>query len=178
MRANRRLALNKLPGELYGAFEGNIDRTKQQVPSSSDLALDILMWVHLAEKPLHVNELLESLALKIGDGYLNTDHFPSRQSRLDCCLGLVIVEEETSTVCLVHLSLQAYLHSRGEYCFKHGHEHTVKAYLTYLRLDLITASLVTNKNALLGDFPFLDYTACQWGYHMGDHVRGKIYRKS
>ncbi|KAF3174027.1 hypothetical protein TWF751_005167 [Orbilia oligospora] len=164
-KANRRSALNKLPGELYKAFESTIDRIVRQSRSSSDLALDILMWTHLAERPLNVNELFDALAVKIGDKDLDTDNFPSRQSWLDCCLGLVIVDEETSTVRLVHFSLQEYLHTRGEYYFNRGHDRIAKTCLTYLCFDRILASPASDGDVLLRNFPFLDYAASQWEHH-------------
>ncbi|KAF3271318.1 hypothetical protein TWF217_005716 [Orbilia oligospora] len=150
---------------LYKAFESTIDRIVRQSRSSSDLALDILMWTHLAERPLNVNELFDALAVKIGGKDLDTDNFPSRQSWLDCCLGLVIVDEVTSTVRLVHFSFQEYLHTRGEYYFNRGHERIAKPCLTYLCFDRILASPASDGDVLLRNFPFLDYAASQWGHH-------------
>ncbi|KAK6531048.1 hypothetical protein TWF281_007875 [Arthrobotrys megalospora] len=165
-KANRRSALNKLPTELYEAFGDTIERIRRQSRSSSDLAMDILMWAYLAERPLHVNEFFEALAVKLGDKNLDTDNFPSRQSWLDCCLGLVIVDEETSTVRLVHFSLQEYLNSRRKDLFKDGHDRIAKTCLTYLCFDCIADPPVVDTDELLRNFPFLDYAACQWGHHI------------
>ncbi|KAF3909927.1 Ankyrin-3 [Dactylellina cionopaga] len=128
--------------------------------------MNILMWAYLAERPLHVNEVFDALAVKLGDKNLDTDNFPSQQSWLDCCLGLVIVDEETSTVRLVHFSLQEYLRSQCEDLFKDGHDRIAKTCLTYLCFENITASPVMSTKELLGKFPFLDYAACQWGHHI------------
>ncbi|KAK6331278.1 hypothetical protein TWF730_004365 [Orbilia blumenaviensis] len=65
-KANRRSALDKLPAELYEAFGNTIERIRRQSQSSSSLAMDILMWAHLAERPLRVNEFLDALAVKLG----------------------------------------------------------------------------------------------------------------
>ncbi|KAF3229757.1 hypothetical protein TWF106_000145 [Orbilia oligospora] len=174
-KADRRSALDKLPEELSDAFDNTMDRIKRQSRAYSGLALKILMWVHLAQRPLHIDELFDALAVKIGDKALNTDNFPSQQSWLDCCLGLVVMDEETSTFRLVHFSFGEYLQAQGDSSyFQDGHDRIAKTCLTYLCFDRVATpqtadtKLVTRLDTkqLLADFPFLDYAACQWGHHL------------
>ncbi|KAK6544659.1 hypothetical protein TWF694_001347 [Orbilia ellipsospora] len=168
-KTKRRTALVKLPTKLYEAFGNIVERIRQQSQSSSALAMDILMWAHLAERPLRISEFLDALAVKLGDKNLDIDNFPSRQSWLDCCLGLVITDEETSTVRLVHFSLQEYLHSQRGDLFKKGHERIAKTCLTYLCFDNITTSPILDKedlDELAKKYSFLGYAASQWGHHI------------
>ncbi|KAF3917571.1 Inversin [Arthrobotrys entomopaga] len=165
-KTKRRLALEKLPTELYSAFDNTIERIRQQSQSYSTLATDILMWAHLAFRPLYINELLNALAIKSGDKDLDIDNLPSQQSWLECCLGLVVIDEENFTVRLVHFSLQEYLHSQRRDLFEKGHERIAKTCLTYLCFDSITAGPTIYTKEMSRRFPFLAYAARQWTHHM------------
>lgn len=95
----------------------------------------ILMWVHLAERPLSVDELLHALATRVGDRDLDRNNFPSRHTFLNCCLGLVLVDDETSTVRLVHYSLHEYLFNSQDPIFQNGHESITQTCLTYIMFE-------------------------------------------
>ena len=181
-KRKRRLALDKLPPDLGNAFMSTIERIKRQPKGSSDQAMQVLMWIHLAERPLTVDELLHALATEIGDRELGDDNFPSRDNFLDHCLGLVIRDDETSTVRLVHLSLQEYLTESK--LFQQGHEDIAQICLTYLMFECTNresaSKEVTNKTGAEAQemaFPtglaLFDYAACQWGHHVRKSYRLK-----
>lgn len=113
-RRERREALNTLPPNLEQAFGSTIDRIQKQPDSSVKQATTFLTWIHLAERPLSIDELLEASAIREGDCNLDEENFPSRDTFLESCLGLVTIEKETSTVGLVHFSLQEYLQKTGK----------------------------------------------------------------
>jgi hypothetical protein len=102
-------ALKRLPPNLDEAFHGTIIRVTEQSPELFKKAAKIMAWIHLAERSLTVNELLSSLAIRDGDASFNPRGIPIRETLLDCCHGLAVVDQETSTVRLVHYSLQEYL---------------------------------------------------------------------
>ena len=106
---NRRLALSRIPEGLYTAFEKTVERIQQQPRAFSDQAMNILMWTHYAKRPLRVRELQHALAVRLGDTELNTENLPSLKTWLAGCFGLVVIDDETSTIHLVHFSLQEYL---------------------------------------------------------------------
>jgi ankyrin repeat protein len=180
-KSKRRLALNTLPPDLDHAFGSTIQRIKQQQHSLEDQAMRIIQWVHLAEEPLGVDQLLHALATELGQEQLDYDNFPSRSSFLDCCLGLVIVDNETSTVRFVHYSLQEYL--RGEDHFLQlglgheiGHESISQICLTYLKFQngewhstmrTKDESLPTEHYwmSLKSRLPLFGYAARHWGRH-------------
>jgi hypothetical protein len=67
------------------------------------------------------------------DKTLDWDNIPSEKPLVDCCLGLVIVDE-TSTVQLVHRLLHDYLaklHENGE-VFPNGHSEIAHTCLQYM----------------------------------------------
>jgi hypothetical protein len=111
------------------------------------VTIDVLKWTFLAKRPLTIIELRHALSVAIDpskmqpgqlplayDETLDWDDFPSEKSLADWCLGLVIIDEETSTVRLVHKSLHDYLtllHEEGE-IFSHGHSKIAYTCLQYM----------------------------------------------
>jgi hypothetical protein len=71
--------------------------------------MDVLKWTFLANRKLSLEELRHALATEPGETVLDWDNFVEVQFLLDCCLGLVVLDESTKNVRLVHKSLQDYL---------------------------------------------------------------------
>src|SRR5579862_9596989 len=107
-------ALKTLPSNLDEAFNGTMIRVTEQSQELFKKAVKIMAWIHLVERPLTVDELLCSLAIKDGDRSLDPRGIPVRKSLLNCCQGLALIDQETSTVRLVHYSLQEYLSRQDE----------------------------------------------------------------
>jgi len=133
--------------------------------------MQILTWVYLAKRLLSVKELLHSLATEKGHPDLHHDNFISRNTFLDNCLGLVIMDEQISTVRLVHKSLRDYLGTQGD-LFKNGHDTIAQTCLTYLMFQ----SVIRCSQAMGGkaetpkdtsnDLALVEYAACWWGHHL------------
>ena len=163
-KERRRKALGALTTKLGDAFGSTIERIKRQPEDSADQAMQVLLWVHLAERPLLVDELLHALATEIGHRDLHRDNFPGRGTFLDCCLGLVIIDDETSTVRLVHYSLQEYLKTQDQ-LFPRGHQCIAEICLTYLMFESATSELVSTTIESSSRLALFDYPSCEWGHH-------------
>jgi len=122
-----------------------------------------LMWISHAERPLKADELCHALAVEIGSPDLNTDNLPSIGTLLACCQGLVVVEKETSTVRLIHFTLQEYLRAHPE-LFDTAHSTMAETCLSYLDSRQIMA-LSPVPFPHLQDTPFLEYSSLYWGVH-------------
>ena len=103
----RRKALATLPSKLNDAYSHMVARI-QNSSRWCDLGMRVLMWLHLARRPLELDELQHALAVVRDDGHiaLEEDEIPAKKRLLDCCLGLVMVDEETLTVRFVHYTLE------------------------------------------------------------------------
>jgi hypothetical protein len=167
--------LKKLPTELYESFGNTIERIARQPEDLASQAIKILMWIHLAERPLSVDELLHALATEPGHHDLDHDNFPSRSTFLNCCLGLAITDDETLTVRLVHYSLEEYLKTQAQ-LFPRGHEMIAEVCLTYLMFESCTSELVSGTSwdeikLRIQEMPgppelaLLAYASCEWGHH-------------
>ena len=96
-------------GGLSDAYTATITRLKAQKGNKSILGLKILMWVSNSERPLRGEELRHALGVELGSADLDPESVPALRTLLACCLGLVTVEASSSTVRLVHFTLQEYL---------------------------------------------------------------------
>lgn len=86
----------------------------EQQPNALSERAKVIAWIHLGERPLTVNELLCSLAVRDNDTSFDSEGIPIRATLLNCCLGLVVIDQETSTVRLVHYSLDEYLEKQDQ----------------------------------------------------------------
>jgi len=94
-------------------------RMKEQPKSRMELGMSTIMWWLLAKRLL-VKELQHALAVKARDTVWDEEDIPTATVFLSACLGLVVVDKETTTVRLVHYSLQEYLQKNQEYYFPCG----------------------------------------------------------
>ena len=163
--SQRREALEILPTDLYDSFQGIIARIRKRPHASAKLGMQVLMLLHFALRPLELAELQHALAVKNGHLEFDWGNIPSRKALLDCCLGLVLVDEETSTVRFVHFTLEEYFLDNARTEFPEGYSSIAESCLTYLNssqprrhcTDLHSLEENINK------YPFLKYAALHWG---------------
>ena len=147
---------------LDGAYDATLDRIKGQGKGNSTLGMAALMWISCSERPMHLGELCEALAVEIGSGDMDDDNIPSEKTLLASCLGLVTVDE-SSIVRLVHFTLQEYFSRHSEH-FESPHSAMAEVCLTYLNFDSVDKISYT----LDSDSPetrFLQYASSYWGLY-------------
>ncbi|KAK2790234.1 hypothetical protein FQN52_005731 [Onygenales sp. PD_12] len=135
---DRELCLENLPSSVGDAFQMTIKRIEHQSESQYELAAKILTWIHLAERVLTVAELTCALAVRDGHSSFNARAMPPKGSLLNYCHGLVVVDQETSSIRLVHYSLHEHLRKQTE-IFGHSrekwHSRITRTCLTFLQFD-------------------------------------------
>ena len=161
----RRKKLDEMTkGEGLGdAYEAIFSRIRAQSRSRSKLGMEVLMWVSHAKRPLHVNELCHALGVEEGSIDLNIRNIPAIETLLECSLGLVTVEKSSSTVRLVHYTLQEYL-SNNHNLFVKPHSTIAEVCLTYLNFRHVMSFLPTLRS-FSPTAPFTEYASCYWGTH-------------
>ena len=164
--AKRRKALATLPSQLNGAYGRMVDRI-QNSSSLRNLGMRLLMWLHLATRPLRLKEIQHALAIELGDIELDEEAIPAQKRLLDCCLGLVLVDEETSTVRLVHYTLEEYFRMHSSTVFPYGHITAANICLTYLNFGELSVECKTHidMRKQLEKFCFLEYASSTWGHY-------------
>ena len=151
-------------GEGLGdAYAATLSRMKAQQGSRSKLGMEVLMWVSHAERPLRVDELCQALGIEEGSTDLNIRDIPAIETLLSCSLGLVTVEKSSSTVRLVHYTLQEYL-SNNPNLFINPHSILAEVCLTYLNFRHVKGLSPALRSAPLAA-NFVEYASCYWGTH-------------
>jgi len=158
---------------LGDAYTGTLARLKAQKGNKSILGLKVLMWVLYSERPLRAEELRHALGVEIGSVDLDLENVPTLRTILASSLGLVTVEASSSTVRLVHFTLQEHLLSDPT-LFHSPHSAIAEICLTYLNFRCVRALSPTLLSAP-ATTPLLDYASCYWGKHaergMTDNVK-------
>jgi len=127
------------------------------------LGMEALMWVLNSKRPLHTTELCHALGVKIGSSDLDVENVPTIRTLLACSLGLITVEAASSTVRLVHFSLQKYL-SNHLSLFQSPHSFIAEVCLTYLGFRCVRE--LSPVSSAPSTFPFVGYPSGYWGTHM------------
>jgi hypothetical protein len=177
--ASRKDRLNSLQPSLTQTFRETMDRIEDSTKTKIN-ATKILTWIHLAKRPLTVDELLHALAVKEEKEDLDRENLKDPGTFLNCCLGLVTIDAETSTVRLVHLLLHEYFTERCqifEQTLKQGHASITRSCLRYIMFRPLMVNLLPGRDYPAGEaqiilqYPLLDYAASEWGHHLQNSGR-------
>ena len=147
---------------LDSVYDQTLQRIKEQKGGRSRLGMEVLMWVSHAERPLRIDELSHALAVEMEAMDFDPENVPPQDTVLGSCLGLAVVDRETSTVRLIHYTLQEHLSWNG--VFPNAHRILGQACLTYLNYDQVKG-LPADNLSTLGDMSFLEYSSFYWGSH-------------
>ena len=165
----RRTALQTLPTNLYDSFQGIITRIRECTHAGqAELGMQVLMWLHYAYRPLKLNELQHALAVEKNHTEFNADNIPPLKSLLDCCLGLVVVDDETLTVRFVHYTLEEYFRDNSKVEFPNGCIPIAETCLTYIgfgELKEPCVNLISLRESM-HKYVFLGYAALNWGRYV------------
>jgi len=154
--------------DLDTVYDQTLRRIREQKGDRSRLGMEVLMWVSHAERPLRIDELCHALAVEIEATDLDPENIRPQDTLLGSCLGLAVVDKETSQVRLIHYTLQEYLSRPGVLPDAHRTlGQTCLAYLNYDQVKRIPADNVSTRRrmATLRKMPFLEYSSLHWGRH-------------
>jgi len=148
---------------LSDAYTTTLTRLTGQKGNKSVLGLKVLKWVLYSERPLRAEELCHALAVEMGSRDLDPKNLPRLRTLLSSCLGLVNVEASSSTIRLVHFTLQEHLLSNST-LFPSPHSTIAEVCLTYLNFgcvrDLPSGIYPAPRTA-----PLIEYASLYWGKH-------------
>jgi len=148
--------------DLDTVYDQTLQRIREQKGDRPRLGMEVLMWVSHAERPLRIDELCHALAVEVEGTELDPENIRPQDTVLGSCLGLAVVDKETSQVRLIHYTLQEYLSRPGVLPDAHRTlGQTCLTYLNYEQVKRIPADSVSN----LENLPFLEYSSLHWGRH-------------
>jgi hypothetical protein len=136
MKKNRkaiRIALVRLPKELDQTYVEAIKRIDSQNEEDSLLARRVISWIVFAKRALIVNELRQAIAieeLEENEDELEDEGLVEEDLMIDVCAGLVIVDNESQIVRLIHYSTQEYFDRLRDHIFPHAKRRLADSWLT------------------------------------------------
>lgn len=139
-RLEIRNSLRNLSANLGQAFSNSIQRIESEPRNRRAVALQALMWISHACRPLQIEELRHALGTQLGDRYFDIDNLLQPRFIIECCFGLVVIDDQSSVVRLVHCTLQDFLQSERRNLFLDEETEITRICLTYLCLDGLRTS--------------------------------------
>ena len=148
---------------LSDAYTTTPTRVEKQKKHQSILGLKVLMWVLYSDRLLRA-EFCHAPGVEIGSADLDPENIPALRTLLASCLGLVTVEASSSTIRLVHFTLQEHP-SSDPTLFHNPHSAIVEVCLTYLNFRCVQdlSPIVSSAPPAM---PLLEYASCYWGTHV------------
>ncbi|TEY45515.1 hypothetical protein BOTCAL_0330g00100 [Botryotinia calthae] len=135
------------------------------------LAMNILMWLSCAKKPLTVRELQHAVAimeLDLDEHELDEDDFYDQDLLLTVCAGLVVVDPESGVIRLCHFTLQEYFERHRAKFFPNSGVLITQACIKYLSLDNFKKPERPDRETIktrLKEYALLSYASQYLGVH-------------
>ena len=148
--------------DLDSVYSQTLQKIKEQKGDRPRLGMEVLMWVSHAKRALRIDELCHALAVDVEATDLDPQKIRLQDTVLGSCLGLVMVEKNTSLVRVIHDTLQGYLSRPG--ILSSVHEILGETCLAYLNYDQVKR-LSTKNVGDLRHMPFLEYSSLFWDSH-------------
>jgi len=142
--------------DLGSVYTRTLQRMEEQKGDRSRLGMEVLMWISHAKRPLTPSELRYAMAVEAGSMDLDKGDICPQDIIVRSCLGLVVVDEGSSIVRLIHYTLQKYF--RLPNILPAPHQTLALTCLTYLNYDQVKRP-PADKIPTLCDIPFLGYSS-------------------
>lgn len=143
-------------------------RIKGQVTDQKELAIQVLLWVTCAERPLTTIELQHALAVEIGESELDKENLPEIEDIVSVCAGLIVIDKESDIIRLVHYTTQEYFNRTQQVWFADAQTEIAKTCITYLSFNAFESGPCSTDEeflARLDENPLYAYAAQNWGHH-------------
>jgi len=151
------------------AYKQAMERIEGQEQGFEKLAKKVLSWITCAKRPLTTLELQHALAVEIGEPELDNENLPEIEDMLSVCAGLVIVDEESNIIRLVHYTTQEFFERTQRDWFPEVESDIANVCITYLSFDFFEAGFCQSDEEFeirLQSNPLYDYAARHWGHHL------------
>jgi hypothetical protein len=135
-----RTTLKKLPtgSNAYDcAYEDTMERIEGQLQPQEELAKQVLSWITYAKRPLATSELQHALSVEVEPPDSDIDDFdlPLIEDVISVCAGLVVIDEQSDIIRLVHYTTEEYFQRTKDKWFPKAEADIAKVFVTYLSFD-------------------------------------------
>lgn len=95
-----------MPNSLDGVYDDAICRLRSQTQEDVALAFMVLGWTVQSRSPLTITELQNALAVDLESDHFDEDAIIEADIILSVCAGLIVLNDTSSTINLVHFTAQ------------------------------------------------------------------------
>lgn len=155
-------SFNKGEQGLDEHYDQAMTRIQDQEPKRKALAMKILTWIVHSKIPLTMGELQHALAVRENSDELDENYIPRSEIILSLCAGLVIVDEESDVVRLVHYTTQEYFERQQKVWFEDAETEITIICGIYLSIR----SDFERFDFPGGHWPLYDYARYHWRHHV------------
>ena len=171
-----RLALKRLPADLFAMYDKTMERIRDQSKQDADLGLKAFSLIFGAKDTLTVGELRHALAVEPGIARIDPEALPLLEILLNATAGLITTEDYNDTqdelqheVYFVHRTLEEYIDINREQLFPELSVFMAKTCLSYLSLEEFEGGMCAKDELFLkrnNDFCFFSYASYYWIFHL------------
>lgn len=160
-------ALDNMSAVFNGAYDDALKRIDAQLPEDRLLARRAISWITYAQRPFTTTELCNALPIEPGETSIDRDNVYYVEDIVSVCAGLVVLDEVTDIVRIVHYTAQGYFESlEWKYAVQ---KEMATACLAYLLFDDMQSGICSTEEAYLQrlkENAFFAYSAQYWGEHV------------
>ncbi|KAL8870062.1 MAG: hypothetical protein Q9174_003806 [Haloplaca sp. 1 TL-2023] len=165
-----RASIEDLPVQIEQTYDNTMRRIEDQSQDDASLAKKVLMWVVHTLRPLTLAELQHALAamdLK-GETDITDEDLPDEDIVISVCEGLVILDEQSGEVRLVHYTAQDFFDRNPLVLIGIAQALLMSTCIAYLSLEHFKKGVCKDEASLrhrLTKYAFTRYAASNWGHH-------------
>ncbi|KAL7929068.1 ankyrin repeat-containing domain protein [Trichoderma chlorosporum] len=141
-------------------YEDAMLRIGFQGPESERIAVQMLLVLTCARRPLSPQELSHALSIDEDSEAFDEDMVPDMDDLVAACTGLVVLDDTSNIVHLVHKSAAEYFERTRSRWFPKASEKMAFICLRYLQVAETMPKEIRHKEA-----PFFNYAKANWSYH-------------
>ena len=173
-------ALKHLPKELDGTYTQAVQRIEVQDEGAREPARRLITWITYAKRELTIREVQHALAVGSDPDMKDFDD----EFLLDVdiltsiCAGLVIVDQASKTIRLIHYTTQEYFLRTS--MFPKERQGIAATCISYLSFDAFKSGPCSTVEAIddrIQRYPLYDYVTRNWGYHYSEAAEEGLGRK-
>jgi len=163
-----REALKTLPEGTDAIYEEAWNRICAQKRDQADMGKKVISWIVCATRALRLPELRHGLAVEEKDTDLDPEGIPDIDSLTSFCAGLVVIDEQSNRISLVHPTAYEYFVKNQHDMIPNGHDLIAVSCTTYLLMNPFRGACLEPDDFIkrYRRYELLGYAAVNWGSHV------------
>ena len=166
-------ALLGMTNSLSEVYSKIVDNIWNQERAGFAVARETLAWICHAERPLSIQELQYALSIEPREEAFDPENVIDVEDIVEICGSLIVVDQSSSIIRLVHYTAQDFFESRGSELFPNAHAEIALKCLTcisYKEFAQGPCSSDEDLSSRVDTNPLLEYATQNWAKHIQSPV--------